>query len=341
MLPSPCGSFVRISRKIKKIFHQPLHQPPASSCCGCTMPVDGADGRRGEVAADGIEMRVRVGDELTESAALRGSSSQDGDEDLGAMPWRRTGTLRVRSCAFAGTAACLFVAGMAFGFMAAPASLPVSGDGMAVSGPGDPLPWRALPAENAELSRIAFGSCANQQYPAGYLDLLSDLKPNLTVLGGDNVYGDCSSASCEELRAAYALLRRRPSWRGAAASLATIATWDDHDYGQGDGHSDNPYKVLAPPPPPPLPRSPPSSFRAAHHDMHCTAVACQGPVPRLLRRPGHGPDAHAAGRVPALRVRPRWPSCAGAVPPLSSSAPSLSRPFSSSLLLPFSLTLPP
>jgi alkaline phosphatase D len=70
-------------------------------------------------------------------------------------------------------------------------------------------------------------------------------QPDVLLLMGDNVYGDCQNTSCVELREAYRVFESLPSVRGAAPQLATLATLDDHDYGQDDCHGDNPYKEIA------------------------------------------------------------------------------------------------
>ena len=63
-----------------------------------------------------------------------------------------------------------------------------------------------LPADDHLITRIAFGSCAQQSYPQPYWDTVAALRPDVLMLTGDNVYGDCSSMDCTELAAAYAEL---------------------------------------------------------------------------------------------------------------------------------------
>ena len=62
---------------------------------------------------------------------------------------------------------------------------------------------------------------------------------------GDNVYGDCRTDGCPELKEAYDALEAHPSYRGAKASLPMLITWDDHDYGLNDGGAANPYRDYA------------------------------------------------------------------------------------------------
>ena len=108
------------------------------------------------------------------------------------------------------------------------------------------LEWMPLPDYGETLTKIAFGSCASQYMPQPYWDTLAtQYEPDLLVLMGDNVYGDCSNSSCLELHQAYHDLGRHPSFRGGHAVLPVIATLDDHDYGQKDCHADNPHKEIA------------------------------------------------------------------------------------------------
>ena len=72
-----------------------------------------------------------------------------------------------------------------------------------------------------------------------------DLGPNLVVLMGDNVYGDCNETTCSSLREAYDEWESHPSFRGAKSVLPVVATLDDHDYGLSDCHVNNPYKDVA------------------------------------------------------------------------------------------------
>jgi alkaline phosphatase D len=69
--------------------------------------------------------------------------------------------------------------------------------------------------------------------------------PDLFIYTGDNVYGDCSSEKCTELRMAYYNLSLHPSIQGAASQIPIIATLDDHDYGMNNCHAHNPYKDTA------------------------------------------------------------------------------------------------
>lgn len=105
--------------------------------------------------------------------------------------------------------------------------------------------WAPLPDLKKPLTSIAFGSCSSQDMPQAYWDTLVKFKPDLVVLTGDNVYGDCQNESCTTLKEAYDDWAAHPSFAGAKSILPIIATLDDHDYGQQDCHADNPYKDVA------------------------------------------------------------------------------------------------
>jgi len=107
------------------------------------------------------------------------------------------------------------------------------------------IQWLPLPEESAVLTKIAFGSCSSQHMPQPFWDTLADYEPSITLLMGDQVYGDCQEASCEILRQAYTDFGNIPSVQGAASNLPVMATLDDHDYGENDCHASNPYKDIA------------------------------------------------------------------------------------------------
>lgn len=102
-----------------------------------------------------------------------------------------------------------------------------------------------LPSASTRIAKLAWGSCADQNYPQPYWDAVSAYGPDLLVLAGDNIYGDCEAAGCPELRDAYAALLSKPSFQGARQTIPMVATWDDHDFGQNDGGASNPNKDLA------------------------------------------------------------------------------------------------
>lgn len=90
------------------------------------------------------------------------------------------------------------------------------------------------------LTRIAFGSCAKQSKEQPIWDTVLAAKPDLFVFLGDNIYGD--TRDMNELRAKYAQLASKPGFQKLRATTSTIATWDDHDFGEDDAGADYPMK---------------------------------------------------------------------------------------------------
>ena len=93
----------------------------------------------------------------------------------------------------------------------------------------------SLPVAAEEpLSRIAFGSCANEKRKAQPIwDAINRLNPQLFIFGGDNVYAD--SGDPEVLRTSYEKMAAVPGFAALRAKCPVMATWDDHDYGLNDG----------------------------------------------------------------------------------------------------------
>ncbi len=92
------------------------------------------------------------------------------------------------------------------------------------------------------VSRIAFGSCADQSQPQPIWQSILAVEPELFVMLGDNVYGDVSSSDLRELKDAYARFAAVSGFRKLRASVPVLATWDDHDYGENDGGADFAYR---------------------------------------------------------------------------------------------------
>ncbi|MEM9381045.1 MAG: alkaline phosphatase D family protein [Planctomycetota bacterium] len=89
-------------------------------------------------------------------------------------------------------------------------------------------------------SRIAFGSCADQDRPQPALERVVELDPDLFVYLGDNVYGD--TEDMDVLRGKYETLAARPEFLALRAHCPTLAIWDDHDYGANDAGRHYPKK---------------------------------------------------------------------------------------------------
>jgi len=96
------------------------------------------------------------------------------------------------------------------------------------------------PAE-PPLSRIAFGSCCNQNREAPIWDSVVAAEPQLFLYIGDNIYGDTEDMNV--LRAKYGKLGAMPGYQKLLATCPLMATWDDHDYGVNDGGEEYPKRV--------------------------------------------------------------------------------------------------
>jgi len=92
-----------------------------------------------------------------------------------------------------------------------------------------------LPASTSfaqQRTRIAFGSCANQNKPQPiWAPILID-HPDLFIFLGDNIYADTDDPT--GIQACYDRLAQVPGFQQLRASAPVLATWDDHDYGQND-----------------------------------------------------------------------------------------------------------
>lgn len=95
------------------------------------------------------------------------------------------------------------------------------------------------------LTRIAFGSCAEQADSQPVWDAILAYKPELFIFAGDNVYGDFNTADAGPLRKAYAIAAAIAGYNKLRDSVPHLAIWDDHDYGLNDGGGDFPYKAVS------------------------------------------------------------------------------------------------
>lgn len=90
-------------------------------------------------------------------------------------------------------------------------------------------------------TRIAFGSCGNQDVRQPVLDVAVSYQPDLFIFLGDNIYGDTDVM--DTLRNKYARWGAQPYFQRLAQSTRILATWDDHDYGRNDSGRHYPYKA--------------------------------------------------------------------------------------------------
>jgi len=105
--------------------------------------------------------------------------------------------------------------------------------------------FQTAAAQDKPLTRIAFGSCADQDKPLPIYDKIVDLKPELLILLGDTVYADLDKSrkvTTEVIREKYEILAKLPGWQKLKATCPIVATWDDHDYGKNDAGVEWPLK---------------------------------------------------------------------------------------------------
>jgi len=95
------------------------------------------------------------------------------------------------------------------------------------------------------LSRIAFGSCANQTMAQPIWDAILAYRPDLFIFSGDNVYGDFNSTDATNLKRAYEEAGHIAGYTKLRDTVPHLAVWDDHDYGANDGGADFPHKAVS------------------------------------------------------------------------------------------------
>lgn len=106
-----------------------------------------------------------------------------------------------------------------------------------------PLLPAAAGAQPAPFTRIAFGSCADQDRPQPIWDAILAYRPELFIFAGDNVYGDFRTPDAAALKRAYDKAATVEGYRRLRETVAHLAIWDDHDYGQNDGGAAFPHKA--------------------------------------------------------------------------------------------------
>ncbi len=97
----------------------------------------------------------------------------------------------------------------------------------------------AAPASQP-VSRIAFGSCSEQNKRQPVWDAVNRLRPELFLFLGDNIYAD--TEDMDKMRQDYAKFSRIPGYINLRKTARILAIWDDHDYGVNDGGEEYPKK---------------------------------------------------------------------------------------------------
>lgn len=99
---------------------------------------------------------------------------------------------------------------------------------------------RQVLAADQPLTRIAFGSCCNQDVPQPIWAAINAAGPEVFVFLGDNIYGDTRDMAV--LQAKYDQLAGQAGFQNLRERALLLAIWDDHDYGENDAGADYPMK---------------------------------------------------------------------------------------------------
>ena len=90
------------------------------------------------------------------------------------------------------------------------------------------------------ITSIAFGSCLKETRPQPIWKSVVDVKPDVFVLLGDNIYGDTRDMA--KLRAKWKKFNSIEEFQKLRSTSRLLAVWDDHDYGENDAGLEYPYK---------------------------------------------------------------------------------------------------
>ncbi len=99
----------------------------------------------------------------------------------------------------------------------------------------------AARAEDAPVTRIAFGSCLQQGRAMPVFDAINTFAPDIWIWMGDNIYGD--STDMAVLAAKYRQVSTDPGYAALRDHATVIGTWDDHDYGRNDAGMEYPMRA--------------------------------------------------------------------------------------------------
>lgn len=90
------------------------------------------------------------------------------------------------------------------------------------------------------VTRIAFGSCNNQYHKQPLWPIILEMKPDLFIWGGDNVYAETTDP--DKIAQAYNVQNSHPEYRHFKELTPIIGLWDDHDFAFDNARGDFPFK---------------------------------------------------------------------------------------------------
>ncbi len=101
------------------------------------------------------------------------------------------------------------------------------------------LPFRGFDYDK-KITKIAVGSCANQDLPQPIWSTIDKNNPDLFIFAGDTV---CSTPSLQKpLSQQYRKLNMTTEFRQVREKIPMLAIWNDFDFGMDDGGTENPDK---------------------------------------------------------------------------------------------------
>ena len=102
----------------------------------------------------------------------------------------------------------------------------------------------ALPlSASAQITRVAFGSCATQEKPLPIFEAIVEFKPQLYLALGDNIYAD--TQDMKVMAEKYGRMKALPAYAKLRQTCPVLGTWDDHDMGKNDAGVEYPKKKEA------------------------------------------------------------------------------------------------
>ena len=110
--------------------------------------------------------------------------------------------------------------------------------------PARPMPSVSL-ADGHLVTRIAFGSCGIPTNDDAIYNEIRKTNADVFLFIGDNVYSadEGDDPELKSLKFAYGKFSESNAFAALRATIPTLVTWDDHDYGLNDAGGDWPHKA--------------------------------------------------------------------------------------------------